>query len=349
LIRQEEKVATCYLREQGAIVRKKDERLLVVKDSQTVAEIQMHDLDQLVVMGNIELTTPAIALLLQSQVDVVFMTVHGRVRGRFVANESKFAELRLKQLQVMSDEQKNLALARPIVVGKLTNQRFLITQQSRTTTNAEIRAQASATIAGIVEMTARAQSATHLDSLRGFEGKAGVYYWHAFLMLIPPGWGFRGRVYHPSTDPINALLSFGYALLQKDITAMVQLVGLDPYLGFFHAIHYGRPSLALDLMEEFRPLVVDSVVLNLVHQGIIRPADFSKTREADKPILLTDDAVERVIRAYEEYVTMPVRYPLTGEQTTYRRCFELQTRQMARVIKGETAGYQAMIVQAWGE
>ncbi len=342
-------MATYYLREQGAILRKKDERLLVVKDSEVVAEIQMHDLDQLVVMGNIELTTPAIALLLQSQVDVVFMTVHGRVRGRFVANESKFAELRLKQLQVMSDEQKNLALARPVVVGKLTNQRFLVTRQSRETTNAEIRAQTSATIAGIVEMTARAQSATNIDSLRGFEGKAGAYYWRAFLMSIPPGWGFKGRVYHPSTDPINALLSFGYTLLQKDVTAMVQLVGLDPYLGFFHAIHYGRPSLALDLMEEFRPLIVDSVVLNLVHHGIIRPVDFSKTQDADKPVLLADDAVERVIQAYEERVTTRLRYPLTGEQATYRRCFELQTRQMARVIKGEAAEYRAMIVQPSGE
>lgn len=338
-------MATYYLREQGSIVRKKDERLIVTKNDAVVTEIQMHDLDQLVVMGNVELTTPAFALLFQSQVDVVFMTVYGRVRGRIVANESKFAELRLRQLQVMSDDQKNLALARPMVVGKLTNQRFLITRRGRETSNAEIRASVSSAIAGIVEMTARAQAAVSSESLRGFEGKAGAWYWSAVRMFVPAGWGFKQRVYHPSTDPINALLSFAYSLLQKDVNAAVQLVGLDPYLGFFHEIHYGRPSLTLDLMEEFRPLVVDSVVLNLVNREMLRVSDFSKTKDATKPVLLSDDAVERVIKAYEERVTTRVRYPLTGEQATYRRCFELQTRLMARVIQGEASGYRAMVVE----
>lgn len=336
-------MATYYLREQGSMVRKKDERLIVVKNSKEIAEVQLHDLDQLVVMGNIELTTPAIALLLQAQVDVVFMTIYGKVRGRFVANESKFAELRLKQLQVMSDDKRNLALAKPIVYGKLTNQRFLVARRSRESSHGDVRTQASATIGGIVEMIARSQAAVSIDSLRGFEGKAGAYYWGAYRLLIPPEYAFRGRVYHPSTDPVNALLSFAYALLQKDITAMVQLIGLDPYLGFFHEIHYGRPSLALDLMEEFRPVIVDPVVLNLVNRGVIKPNDFSKTKDADKPILLTDEAIERVIKAYEERVTTQVRYPPTGEQTTYRRCFELQTRQMARVVKSEQAEYKPMI------
>lgn len=338
-------MATVYLREQGSIVRKKDERLIVTKNDAVIAEIQMHDLDQLVVMGNIELTTPAFALLFQSHVDVVFMTVYGRVRGRIVANESKLAELRLKQLQVMSDEQKNLALAKPIVIGKLTNQRFLIARHSRAAARADIRAGVSAAIAGIVEMTARAQSAVSSASLRGFEGKAGAWYWTAFRMFVPPEWGFKQRVYHPSTDPINALLSLAYALLQKDVNAMVQLVGLDPYLGFFHEIHYGRPSLTLDLMEEFRPLIVDPVVLNLVNHDLLRQSDFTQARDANKPVLLSDDAVERVIKAYEDRVTTRVRYPLTGEQVTYRRCFEFQARLMARVIQGEASGYRAMIVE----
>lgn len=338
-------MATVYLREQGAIVRKTGERLVVVKDSQTVAEIQLHNLEQLVVMGNIELTTPAIALLLQAQVDVVFMTIYGRVRGRFVANESKFAELRLKQLQMMSDEQKNLALARPIVIGKLTNQRHLLARRSRLPAHARVRAEVSTAIGGIVEMTARAQSAASSESLRGFEGKAGAYYWSAVRMFVPAAWGFKQRVYHPSTDPINALFSFGYALLQKDVNAVAQLVGLDPYLGFFHEIHYGRPSLVLDLMEEFRPVLVDTVVLELVNHEMLRLTDFQKTKDAAKPVLLTEDAIERVIKAYEERVTTHVRYPFTGEQTTYRRCMELQTRQMARVVKGEQDAYRAMIVE----
>ncbi len=338
-------MATYYVREQGAIVRKKDERLIATKDEQIVAEIPLHNLDQLVLLGNIQLTTPAIALLLQTEVDVVFMTVHGRVRGRLIANESKFADLRYKQLQILMDEKKSLVLARSIVTGKLTNQRALLQRRTRESSESAIRSPASAAIAGIAEMLARVKSAESPDSLRGLEGKAGAWYWGAFRLFIPAAWGFTQRVYHPSTDPINALLSFGYALLQKDLTAAVRLVGLDAYLGFFHVIHYGRPSLALDLMEEFRPLIVDPLVLMLVNRDLLHLTDFRRGQEADKPVLLNEDAVERVIRAYEERATERVRFPLTGEQATYRRCFELQTRQMARVIQSEASGYRAFIVE----
>src|SRR3972149_1474827 len=159
-------MATYYVREQGAVVRKQDERLVVTKDRAIVAEIPMHQLDQLVVMGNIQLTTPAVGILLQSEVDVVFMTIHGRVRGRLMANESKFAELRLKQLQMMTNEQANLAVAKPIVA------------------------------------VTRALKAENADSLRGFEGKAGAWYWPAFKTLLKRDLGFAGRNYYPPKDPV---------------------------------------------------------------------------------------------------------------------------------------------------
>jgi len=345
-------MATYYVREQGAVVRKQDERLIVMKDGDTVAEIPLHQLDQLVVMGNIQLTTPVMALLLKSAVDVVFMSLGGRVRGRLMANESKFAELRLKQLQAMSDARANLALAKPIVVGKLTNQRAFLLHATppppgplpRLMTGEGVlrSGQIEKSARGIAEMAERAKSADNADSLRGFEGKAGAWYWPAFKVLLKNDMGFANRVYFPSTDPINALLSFGYALLQKDVTASVQLVGLDTYLGFFHTVQYGRPSLALDLMEQFRPLVVDPLVVDLVNRDVIGPGDFIRGADKAKPVLLKEDAVKRVIQSYEERITAMVRYPLTGEQATYRRCIELQTRQLARVVKGETPAYQPM-------
>jgi len=334
-------MATYYVREQGAVVRKQDERLVVTRDHAIVAEIPMHQLDQLVVMGNIQLTTPALAILLQSNVDVVFMTLHGRVRGRLIANESKFAELRLKQLQMMSDEKANLALAKPIVIGKLANQRAFLSMAMGDAPHAP-RGEIDKALRGIAEMIERAKTAGNADSLRGFEGKAGAWYWPAFKLLLKRDLGFTGRNYFPPKDPVNALLSFGYALLQRDATAAVQLVGLDPYLGFFHAVHYGRPSLALDLMEEFRPLLVDPMVLDLVNRTGIGPQDFRRGSEAEKPVLLKDDVVKRVIQQYEERVTSKTRYHLTGEETTFRRCIELQTRQLARVVKGEAAAYRSM-------
>jgi CRISPR-associated protein Cas1 len=333
-------MATYYLREQGAVVRKQDERLLVTKDRKIVAQVPMHQLEQLVVMGNIQLTTPAVGLLLQSDVDVVFTTIHGRVRGRLLHNESKFAELRLKQLQMMTDERANLAVAIQVVVGKLTNQQALL---RRRIGESNRRGVVETATRGIADMIARAANADNADSLRGFEGKAGTWYWPAFKTLLTRDMGFTGRNYYPPKDPVNALLSFGYALLQRDLTAAVQLVGLDPYLGFFHTVHYGRPSLALDLMEEFRPLIVDPVVVDLINRAGIGEQDFRRGSENEKPLLLREEAVKRVIEAYEEQVTTKVRYPLTGEEATYRRCFELQTRQMARVIRGEAAAYKAIL------
>jgi CRISPR-associated protein Cas1 len=333
-------MATYYVREQGAVVRKQDERLLVTKDHTVVAEIPMHQLDQLVVMGNIQLTTPAIAVLLQSSTDVVFMSLHGTVRGRLIANESKFAELRFRQLQTMSDEKASLALAKSIVDGKLTNQRALLrtaADESRLP-----RGEIEKAARGIAEMIEGAKAAANADSLRGYEGKAGAWYWSAFQQLLKRDLGFTGRNYFPPKDPVNALLSFGYALLQRDATAAVQLVGLDPYLGFFHAIHYGRPSLALDLMEEFRPLIVDPLVVDLINRDEIGPGDFRRGGQDEKPVLLKDDAVKKVIQRYEERATSKVRYSPTGEETTFRRCVELQARQIGRVIKGEAGEYRPM-------
>jgi CRISPR-associated protein Cas1 len=333
-------MATYYVREQGAVVRKQDERLVVTKDDDTVAEIPLHQLDQLVVMGNIQLTTPVVALLLKSAVDVVFMSLHGKVRGRLMANESKFAELRLKQLQVMSNDQANLALAKPIVIGKLINQRAFLLRGAPVKPLG--RGQIDKSARGIAEMIERSKTTDNADSLRGFEGKAGAWYWPAFKTLLKNDMGFANRAYYPSTDPVNALLSFGYSLLQKDVTSAVQLVGLDPYLGFFHTVQYGRPSLALDLMEQFRPLVVDPLAVDLIARDEIGPQDFARGAEKARPVLLKEEAVKRVIQRYEERITSLVRYPLTGEQATYRRCIELQTRQLARVVKGEAAAYVPM-------
>ncbi len=332
-------MSTIYVREQGAVVRKQGERLLVTKERAVVDEVQMHDLSQLVVMGNIQLTQPATAMLLRSNVDVVFMTTYGRVIGRLLHNESKFAELRLKQLQAMSDEKTNLALARQIVLGKLTNQRALLMRAR--VNHAEI----DKGVRGIGTAIENAKQADNSDTLRGFEGAAGARYWAGFRVLLKNDFGFNARVYHPSPDPVNALLSFVYALLQKDVMAAVQLVGLDPYLGFFHTIQYGRPSLALDMMEEFRPLVCDPIVLNLLNLGIVQARDFLKTGNAERPIVLAEDAVKRVIEKYEERVTNKTRYPFPPEvqDTTWRRVFELQTRQMARVVKGEDSVYRAMV------
>jgi CRISPR-associated protein Cas1 len=333
-----------YLTEQGSVLHRTGERLVVTKGDRVIADVPATKVDQVVVMGNVQLTTAAMSLLLQADIDVVFLSSYGKFRGRLTATGSRFAELRHLQLQKMSDEKGTLALARQIVTGKLTNQRTVLQRSLDGLKDAGARRQVEQGVSGIGGMLKALERAKSLDAARGYEGKAGAWYFGAFKALLDEEWKFNGRQYHPPPDPINALLSFGYTLLLKDIVAAVQIVGLDPYLGYFHAIDYGRPSLALDIMEEFRPTIVDTLVLHLVNAGTLKPQDFRREKQ-DRPVLLEESGRRRFIQAYEEKVNTAVIYPPTGERTTYRRCFELQARQFARCIREVKATYRPMTIR----
>lgn len=337
-------MSVVYVREQGAVVRRQGERLLVTKNEHQLMDIPLIHLEQLALFGNVQLTAPAMALLLQQEVDVVFFSSRGKFRGRLMHTGSKFAELRQAQLQQMSDENVALSIAQQVVAGKLHNQRWLLQQTARTS-SPNLRRAMNKAAQGVGTMLSKIKQTQSLDSLRGYEGKAGAYYFGAFKAVLSPAWGFQGRAYHPPPDPFNAMLSFGYSLLLKDVTAAVQLVGLDPYLGFFHAIAYGRPSLSLDVMEEFRPLLVDTVAWELVNKEQITPADCVRTGRAQRPIELNDQAVERLITTYEKRLVSRVTYPPSGQKVTYRRCLELQVRQIARIVLGKAKHYRPMVVR----
>jgi CRISPR-associated protein Cas1 len=325
-----------YVREQGAVVHRRGERLVVTRDKEQLLDLPLIHLDQLVVFGNVQLTAPAIAMLLQAEVDVVFFSQHGKFRGRLVHTGSKFAKLRHAQLQKMSDEKITLTIACQVVTGKLNNQRAMLGTYA---------AQVQQAIAGIGRMLDQARTARSLESLRGFEGKAGADYWAAFRKLLANDMGFRGRQYYPPPDPVNALLSFGYSLLLKDVTAAVQLVGLDPYLGFFHTIDYGRPSLALDMMEEFRPVLVDPLVLDMVNKGQVTAASFERTGNAQRPVRLADAVTDALIQRYEERLAERAGHADAGGQTSYRRIIELQVRRLARLMLGEAKVYQPFVLR----
>ena len=194
-------------------------------------------------------------------------------------------------------------------------------------------------------MGKQAKKARSLDSLRGFEGKAGAYYWGALKGLIPDEWGFQGRKYFPPPDPVNALFSFGYSLLLKDVSAAVQLVGLDPYLGFFHTIDYGRPSLALDMMEEFRPVLVDTIVLKLIFSQHVTSTDFEWTKRPKQPVRMQAATMDRLIEAYEQRVSEKAAHPEAGGQTSLRRVIELQVRRLARLMLGQGKAYNPFLMR----
>jgi CRISPR-associated protein Cas1 len=321
-------MTTLYIKEQGAVLRRTGERLLVTKEDQVLEDLPIIHVNQVVVMGNIQLTTPAIALLLQKDIDVVFLSSRGKFRGRLVTTGSRFAQLRQAQLQLLSDQQATLVVAQTIVEGKLTNQSLLLRQINTSPESQQA-------VGSIQRAQKQVRTTKDLDTLRGYEGVAGAAYFGALKMLIPQEWGFVKRSYHPPPDPVNALLSLGYTLLLKDTTAAVELVGLDPYMGFFHALEYGRPSLALDLMEPFRPLI-DGLVVQLILERHLTPQHFKSAVKDEKPtVVLAESALQQCLQAYEKRLSARVAHTPTETYTTYRRCMELQARELAQVILGK--------------
>jgi len=328
-------MATLYLTEQGTTLSKIDERLVVRRGDETLEEIPLIKVDQVVVLGKgVQVTTPAIFALARRGVELVYLTQRGSYVGRTRSNESKFAQLRFKQAMLVNDPTAVLGMAREMVRGKLINQQQLINERA-----------GGRAVDGIGRMIARLDETQDIDVLRGLEGQGAAVYFDALQRLLPPRLGFRKRVYYPPTDPVNAALSFGYTLLLHQLVGAVQLVGLDPYLGFFHVIDYGRPSLALDLEEEFRPTIVDRLVLDLFHSGKLEAAHFSPPSGKKRAVYLSDEGRRVFIPAYEALVNSPTVYPPSGKQYTWRQCLELQARQVARIVLGKAGKYCPLVVK----
>jgi CRISPR-associated protein Cas1 len=325
-----------YVREQGAVVRRDAEELRVTREDRVMQRLPLREVEQVVLCGNVQLTTQAAALLLQHEVDVVFLSFGGAFRGRLAAGGSKFARLRHAQLALSGDAVRSLAVAKGIVAAKLAHQRDLLRELA-----ARPAGQALARAAdGVETMRSESRRAGDADSLRGYEGKAGAYYFGALAGLLDRRWSFQGRKYYPPPDPFNALLSFCYGLLQKDVAAAAELVGLDPYLGCFHALQYDRPSLVLDLMEEFRPLAADRAALELVLSGKLTPDKFTFTGRAERPVELGPALLPLVIEAYEKQAGSRTAAPDGSGQNTLRRCMELQARAFARTVMAGRQAYE---------
>ena len=305
-----------------------------------IASVPLVHVDQVILFGNVGLTTPLMTTLMRRGIPVVFLTIGGRYKGRLIGAETGFGQLRLDQYNKAQDKAASLELARAIVYGKLRNQRALLLRYGRRRSETTLT-QAAEQIGALADKARRCQT---LNSLGGCEGKAGAIHFGVFKRLLKGQWPFEKRVRRPPTDPVNVLLSFGYTLLLHNVRGAVSTVGLDPFVGFLHQIVYNRPSLALDMMEEFRPLVVDSIVMRCLNNEIVRAGHFHPGDEADRPIVLDDEGRARFIREFETRLNSKFKHPDTDERVSYRRCIELQVRRLARCLRGlET--YQPFIVR----
>ncbi len=332
-------MATLYLSEPGTALQKDGERLVVTRDDQLVEAIPLVKVDQVVVMGRgVRVTTPALFALAGRGIDLVYLAgKSGRFVARLRGEDTGFARLRFQQALLVADVGRSLALAREFVRGKLHNQRVLVLRHA----GGEPWGQSAAE--GIARMMERIDAAPDVDVLRGLEGQGAAQYFGAYRRLLRQDLGFARRAYYPPPDPVNALLSFGYTLLLQRILGAVGIVGLDPYLGVFHVLDYGRPSLALDLEEEFRPIVVDSLVLDLVNHHAVTAADFATVK--DGGVQLGDAGRGRFLKTFEGRLAAALAYPPTGETTTFLRCLELQARQAARYVLGQQARYHPLLAR----
>jgi CRISPR-associated protein Cas1 len=237
---------------------------------------------------------------------------------------------------VVKDHDRSLNIARAVVLGKVKNQRPMIRRSRGDAAKGILQAMSL--------LMHRIENAGSTDELLGFEGAAAQRYFEAFAEMLNIGTGFEvtGRNRRPPTDPVNALLSFGYAMLAKEALAAALSVGFEPGLGIYHRPRPGRPSLALDLMEEFRPLVVDSTVLSVINSRELRQSHFNRRGKA---VVLTDDGRRAFIAAIERRLRSTIRHPTFGYDVTYRRAINVQARLLARSIQGDIPEYPAFVTR----
>lgn len=323
-----------YVTDQGARLSKSGGRVEVRRRDVTLESIRLLDVSQVCLFGNVQITSQLLRALFAREIPVSWFSYGGWFTGMAAGLPSKHVDLRRRQVAVAG--QGGLEVARWLVEGKIRNSRTLLRRNARSDVDAVLRS--LKTLAG------QAADAPSLDALLGFEGAAARLYFSALpAMLNPPhrlpgaAFAFEGRKRRPPPDPVNALLSYTYALLAKDFTAIAHTIGFDPYLGFLHRPRFGRPALALDLCEEFRPLIADSVVTAVINNGEIRHADFVVRAGG---VALTSEARRKLIRAYERRLDIEVRHPTFGYRVSYRRVLEVQTRMLAAYVLGEIPAYQ---------
>jgi CRISP-associated protein Cas1 len=321
-----------YVQEQGSSLRLDGERLVVqVKDGATT-QARLGNTLHVALYGNVHVTSPALRALLERNIPTLFFTYGGWYQGRTITADSKNVELRLAQYDACQSEHFGLRLARGFVASKILNCRTLLRRN---------HAEPSETVLSELKQLARkARNADNLASLLGIEGTAARVYFGQFTGMLKGDaageFDFDGRNRRPPRDPVNAMLSFCYSMLAKELLLAVTVAGLDSMLGFYHRPHFGRHSLALDLMEEFRPIIADSVVINALNTNVIQADDFIRAAGA---VTLTNPARKRLILAFERRMDQLVTHPVFDYRISYRRVLEVQARLLSRLLLGDIRFY----------
>ena len=327
-----------YVQARGAKVAKKGEVIEISIDDQKVSSARLIETSQLVLMGNIYVTTPCLQELMQRGIPISWYSYGGWFYGHAHGTGHKNVELRTAQYRASFNDKTCLHLARSFVQAKILNCR---TQLGRNWRGDD---ETRTALADALRYDSKSvMRATNLPELLGIEGAAAARYFGAFGQMLKRDetdadltFDFTTRNRRPPTDPVNALLSYAYALLVRSWTVTLSAVGFDPYRGFYHQPRYGRPALALDLMESFRPLIADSCVIQAINNGEVRPSDFIS---AAGSVALTDDGRKRFIGTFERRMSHEITHPVFGYRLAYRRLLEVQARLLGRYLLGDIPEY----------
>lgn len=285
-------MSVVYVTEQGAYIRQSGQRIIVVKGKTVLKEMPVHRVERVLLFGNIQVTTQALNLLMENGIDVQLLSRAGRYRGSLVSADSKNIFLRIAQHRLWHDKQFRLNLAACIVSGKLENQLAMLRKYKKNHPDENF----DADIQIIRDMKVAANQATEVGSLMGVEGMASAAYFRCFARMNRSGLKFISRQKHPANNEINAMLNLGYVMVTNEVCSVLMSMSFDVFLGFLHGIRYGRRSLGLDIVEQFRQPLVDSLVLRLINTGMYNAGDFDT--HDDGSVEFTDDAFKRFLTCW---------------------------------------------------
>ncbi len=321
---------TLYVKEQGAGIRRSGQRLIVYKGESILQTVRLREVERVVLIGSIDVSASSQLALLEAGVETVLLSYGGRFRGRLCPAEGRNVFLRQTQFHRYDDTAFRLRIAQTLVDAKIRNGRFVLQRYYQN--------HAEPALAAAIERMQRSrlqvQKQANIEALLGVEGDAARVYFAAFGAMMRAEFVFTLRSRRPPRDPVNALLSFGYTLLTTELTGSVAAQGLDPYVGVLHDLDYGRPSLALDLLEEFRQPVIDRLVLSLINRGVMKQADFDDRGEAG--VWMCDEGRTRFLDYYHRALETPFEDRTVGGKTTFRDLLMRQAQRMRAALQGES-------------
>lgn len=322
-------MAVLYLTEQGSLLRKKGDRLVVEAHKEILISVESHKIDAVLIFGNVQVTTQAIHKLFQHGIELSYLTKSGKFIGHSRPAAPKNISLRIEQFQRFIDMPFRINFSRGLVRAKIYNTLQMI--RSFAYNHPERNLQDVTDV--LDEVLRKLPDQDSFASLNGIEGTAARTYFQGFGRMILGDFAFDGRKRRPPPDPVNALLSLGYTLVFNELASLLDALGLDPLLGFYHKEDYGRASLAADILEEFRAPVVDRLTLKLINNRTMTQDDFYNN-PSDSGCYLKRDALRAYLEAYEKHMTTPFTQLENTKETNLRRCMRDQAEKLPHVIRG---------------